>query len=559
MPAATLTFAVVFVLVAVSYVPFLTQGFSNDDFTILDKVRDRPLSHLVGYSELLAGWWRPLSRELHFAMLERCFRGSSAVAHTLNLVLWLGVVVLAFTLLRRLVGPALAIPALAGSVAAGSWGILVLWASGSQDLWMLVLGLAFLIAFDARRAWTSAAFLLGALLAKETAVLLLPLGLWLRLLREGGSRPSRREAWPLLLVLMAWFAAHPSLGGRLLFGMKSGIVPVPESQRSWSNVLWFAAPLNLEYRPGLADDLPWRAIEGIVWAAGIAGLSLWGLSASPPLTRERRRRILLLGLGWWMIAWAPMAATFLRWHSYYGWIGLPGLWLVLIALGFGRGPWLVLILAVAAYLRPFAAHAPVDDWGTEEYQRRAAENLDRLRSGLKAHLPILPLRSRIFLGALPDGVGFHTGVRQSTPLRVWYRDSTVSGCLFSEYVVRPTDQPGRDWFFVVTKDVRLLPVADGRVPVPDSLRQDPLWSAAEEHVAHAFSLSGEHAKARDGFARLAATFPEDPRHAFHLAEAWEALGDEHRGTVWRNRADSLVGSPPRLGNGYLEWSEQTRR
>lgn len=557
-PGPAVVLGVIALLVLASYLPHLGQGFSNDDFTILDKVRGRSLAWLVGWHDLLAGWWRPLSRELHFAILDRAFPGSSTACHAVNLGLWLGIVALTYVLLRRLAGPALAVPALAGALAASCWGLFVLWASASQDLWMLLFGLAFLVAFDAGRALAAAVCLLGALLAKETAVVLVPLALWLRLRREGGGWPGARQVLPSLVVLLAWIAVHPSLGGRLALGSGGGIVPVPARAFSWWDVLWLAAPFNLEYEPGLSAGLPLRAVEGGVWALGLAGLAYWALLAAPSLPGEARRRLLVLGLGWWMIAWSPMLAPFLRWHSYYGWIGLPGLWLALTALGAGRGPWVVVLLAVAAYLRPFEAHAPVDDWGTEQYQRSAAANLELLRDGLREHLPTLPPRSRVFLGALPNGVGFHTGLRQSTPLRVWYRDSTASGCLFSEYVRRPANDPGRDWFFVVTPDVRLLPVADGRMPVPDSLRREPLWPAAEEHLAHTFSLAGEHEKACDGFARLAATFPGDARHAFNFAEALEARGDRQLGTLWRNRADSLVGSPPRHGDAFLEWEARSR-
>jgi len=463
-----------------------------------------------------------------------------------------GVVALGYVLLRRLLGPSLAVPPLAGALAASSWGLFVLWACASQDLWMLLFSLAFLVAFDAGRLLWSALFLAGALLSKETAIVLVPLAIWLRRWREGGAWPGRAALATIGLVVAGWGVLHPSLGGRLLFGSHASIVPVPTRPFAWSDLTWFAAPFNLEFDPGLAAGLPGRAVLGAAWAIGLGALAAWGLRAAPAPAGAARRRLAVLGLGWWAIAWTPMLAPFLRWHSYYGWIGLPGLWLAITAGLAGRGPWLVLAIAVTAYLRPFAAHRLVDDWGTEEYQREAATNLVRLRDALRAHLPTLPPHARVFLGALPNGIGFHTGVRQSMPLRVWYRDSTVQGCLFSEYAPRPSGDRGPDFFFVATPDLRLLPVADGTGPAPDSLRAEPLWAAAEEHVAHAYTLAGEYAKARDGFARLAATFPSDPRQAFHLGEAWDDLGDHRLGAEWRNRADSLVGSPPRLGAAYLD-------
>jgi hypothetical protein len=547
------------VLVGLSYVPRLGQGFSNDDFTILDKVRGASLGSLVGAHNLLAGWWRPWSRELHFALLDRLAPGSSTAFHAANLVLWLGIVALAYVLLRRLAGPALAAPVLAGAVAASSWGLFVLWACASQDLWMLIFSLLFLLAFDAGRPWLASVALLGALLSKETAVVCVPLAAWLRFAGPGRTAPRLRDWAPVALASAAWLIVHPSLGGRWLHGGPTGIVPVPAQPHSWYELRWLLAPLNLEYPPHLASGMPARALEGLAWSLGLGGIAAWGLRAEPARAGEARRRLVVLGLGWWVIAWTPMLAPFLHWHSYYGWLGLPGLWLALAAALSGRSELLMVLVALAGYLRPFEANSLVNNWGTEQYQRVAAANLVRLRDGLRAQLPVLPPRSRVYLAKLPAGVGFHTGPRQSMPLRVWYRDSTVMGCVFSEYTPREAGDAGRDWFFVLTPDLRLLPVADGRQPVPDSLAREPLWALAEEQMARDFMLAGQNARALTALERLAATHPADPRFTFNLAEAYEEAGDHRRSEQWLDRADSLVGSPPRRGDGYREWENRGGR
>lgn len=551
-PPGGLAFAVVAALVLLSYAPRLGGGFSNDDFTFLDKVRGRPLASLLGGDDLLAGWWRPWSRELHFALLDRLAPGSSALFHAVNLLLWLGTLAFAFALLRALLGRERAVPVLAGSVAAAAWGIFVAWACCSQDLWMLLFVCAFLLALVRGRAFAAGAALFMALLSKETALVALPLGLWLVAWREGAAALSPRRAGPAFAAVVLWALVHPSLGGRWVFGSHAHVVPVPHAAPTAADLAWLLAPINLERAPQLADGLPWRALEGLAWALGLGGLAWVALGAAPAIAAGERRRLATLGLVWWAIAWSPMLAPFLRWHSYYGWLGLPGLWIALAALVPGRRAGLAALVAIVAYLRPFEAAAPSDDWGAESHQRTAARQMTELRAAILAQVPHPAPHTRIFLAGLPDGVGFHTGRRESVPLRVWTHEPTIEGCLFSEYEARPAGSPaGEDRFFVVTADLRLLPVAAVPPPVPDSLRRDPLWPQAEEQIAHAFTLAGEHRRALAGFARLVATYPTSARNAFHLAEAYEALGDRARGDQWRNRADSLVGSPPRLGAAYL--------
>ncbi len=126
------------------------------------------------------------------------------------------------------------------------------------------------------------------------------------------------------------------------------------------------------------------------------------------------------------------------------------------------------------------------------------------------------------------------------------------GTVFSDYVPRSPDAPqGPDYFFVAEENLFLLPVANGAAPAPDSLRRSERWRIAEEQVAGMFTDGGEWAKAILCFARLGQTWPDTARHAFNLGVAYARSGRTDEAGRWLNRADSLVGSPPRDGRGYL--------
>src|SRR3989442_1202359 len=82
------------------------------------------------------------------------------------------VVLLSFVLVGGLAGRAAAAVATAGVAALAAWGVLLIWAAGSQDLWMLVFGLATMLAFvRSRRGW-AVVFQGLALISKETSAVL---------------------------------------------------------------------------------------------------------------------------------------------------------------------------------------------------------------------------------------------------------------------------------------------------------------------------------------------------------------------------------------------------
>ena len=514
-------FVALALLVPVSYWGALGLGFSNDDYLVLDKVMRVPTGSLFGWSDLMVGWWRPWSREIHFAWLYRVFGVQAWAYHAANQILWLACLVLIFVLLRRLTEARVALLVCAGALAASTWGLFLVWSSCSQDLWMLLAGSAFLIAHEDGRRGRAALALAVALLSKETAVLFVPLAAWSRF-ASGGRAGLRPREWYLpLSVVLGWALLHPAVGGRWLLGSGGTVTATPRGAVG-TTLAAVLAPFNLEHALAPAGGMQAVWPDCLLWALVTGGVAIWALRAggSVLVSTVSRARWMRLGIGWWAIGWSPALLPALQWHSYYGWLGIVGFWLATVAWLLPRPRILVLLLATVAALRPIVAATLTDDWSTEAYQVRAARLTETLRRELLATHPVLPPHSRVFLADVPGGIAFRTGPRYSAAMHVWYGDTTIVGTTFTDYwprAARGWSSP--DYFYMVDHDLRLLPVASVPIPVPDSLRENELWRLAEEHVAGQFERAGEWGLARENYARLVDAYPDTVRFIQALAHA----------------------------------------
>ncbi len=541
------------VLTLVSYGADLPRSFSNDDYRFLDRSLWTPFARLFDPATSLVGWYRPWSRELHFWALTRWFGPEPVAFHAANLLLWFGVLALALELLRRLAGERPAALAPLGAFATSAWGLYPVWASCSQDLWYLLFGLAFLIAFHARRTAAAAAALLMAFMSKETALLLLPIAGWFELVRPRPERNTRAMWLALAGVTVLWMVLHPSVGGRWLYGSNVRFTAAGPERFGLGSLRTWLAVVNLDRALDLRVLTPLRALEIVAWAGGLGAVA-WAVTrwsgVKGPGSREHRA--LRTGLGWWAVARLPAAIPVLQWHSYYGWAGLCGAWLAIAAACAGRPRVLLVLLVAVAALRPVAARSFSDDWTREEYQRAGARRLTHLRAALAAREPSPARHTRLFFAGLPGGTGFRSDPRYSAALCVWYRDPGLVGGLFSDYLPRTAADPaGPDHFYVLKGDTLLLPLAGTPGCEEPGLRGEPLWRIAEEQVASLLADHGEWPRAAGGFARLQSAWPDTARHAFNLGVALARLGRGDEAARWLDRSDSLAGSPPSAGRGYL--------
>ena len=541
-------------LVLIGYWNVVRLGFSNDDFLILEEVALRPVNGMLAWSHLIAGWWRPWSREFHFWSVYRLFEFNAAAFHLANMVLWLAVLACLLVLVRRLTDARTAVLVVAGAFTASAWGIYITWASCAQDLWMLLFGTLFLMAQLAGRRVLAPIALAMAMLSKETALLMVPIGAWMQFTLRGRAGLRARDWLAPMLVVLVWAGVHPSLGGRWFSGSSARFLAQPSAPVSASVLRYLFAPLNLEHWPGPRDGWAKALAEGAIWAAAIGALG-WSMLRSVPAKGAafpHRRRWIQLGLGWWAIGWSPFVVSVFQWHSYYGWFGICGAWLAAVACLSTRPRILLALLMMVSALRPVALHTYADEWGTEIHQRLASGRTERIHDQLLAFHPTLPHHARIFIAGVPSGTGLLTSSRYSAAVHVWYRDTTVALAGLSKFWTRSAaEPPGPDYFYVLDRDIRLFPVATGPLTVPDSMRTSSEWQGTEEQVAALLAGSGDWRRARESFARLAHAYPDTARYAFDLGVAYDSLGAAARATIWLDRADSLVGAPPSRGRGFF--------
>ena len=546
--------AVLILLWVLGYADSLRLPFVRDDYFFLDKVRGAGFAELWAPRDLISGYYRPWGRELHFWALERAFGLQVVPWHLTSAALWLAVLALYFVFVRRLAGTVTAAIATAGATALGAWGVLLVWVSGAQDLWMLLFGLLCLLACSSRHPVWAATALAGALLSKELALVLPFIALSYQVLCERASWPQalRRTAafWPMLA---AWAIAHPALGGRFAYGSGIRFDPRGRPAAGLADLSRLLAMANLDRRLEPAAGWGPALLLGAVTAAALAGLVLWSAAAQPrgPATsatfvpRVETRRLLWFGGVWSLAGWSAAFMPSLGWHPYYGLLGALGAWLV-VAVALTRRPMVAATLVGAVgLLRPAHQSTRSEDWGTESYQRRVAAAVGYLHGELVARHPVLPAHSRIYLANLPGETGLVTGTGEAPAFRLWYRDTTLRGGFFREYTPRRAGSPGDDFFFAADSNLRLIEFHRGAHAVPADLARNPVWQLGENELATIFSERGEWDAALQGFLTLASVDPGAYDYAHNAAVCYARLGDTLSAVRWLRRSAALSDSARR--------------
>jgi len=532
---------------ALGYADALRLPFVGDDYFYLDEIRGASFLRLWTPGNLVSGYFRPWSREFHFWTLERVFGQESGLFHVANLALWLAIAALYFTLVRRLAGVRVAAIATAGLAALAAWGVLLVWASGSQDLWMLLFALVYLLACASRRGTWAPAPLALALLSKESAAMLPLVAVSLNILWERQAPVAAlRRTWPSFLVVAVWALIHPSLGGRLWQATGTHFTPGPHPPLSWADSARFLAIVNLDRAFDPQGGWGVALLLGALTALVLAGFAAWGAAASEPdapasgAARHRDPgRLVLFGAAWFVAGWLPMFMPSLGWHAYYGLLGALGAWLAL-AVGLASRPRLaVALVGAVALLRPASVRTYTDDWGTEAYQRNSATLAGTLRAEMMRLHPSIPRHSRIYLANLPGGIGLIAAPGDSPTLRSWYSDPTLEAGFFTDYRPRPADTGGRDYFFAADSGLRLIEFTRGAGPVPPSLARNPVWLLGENEIATIFSDHGEWAKALEGFLRLARIDSTTMDYAHNVGVCYARLGRTTEARSWLERAAVL--------------------
>jgi hypothetical protein len=523
----------------------LTLPLVGDDYVFVEKVAHATFAGLLAPARLLSDFYRPWSRELHFAWLHRCFGLDPLPYHLANVLLTLAALLLYATWIRRAAGVAAAATATAAVAVLEPWRLLDTWASGSQDLWMMVWALLALHAARSGRTLLAAGACALALLSKETAALLpVLLAADAVLLRRATARQALREVAPSLLVTLAWAALHPRLGGAHWYYHPALLVapdatPLGLPSRMLRSLL---AVIELDSRPApesgwpavaIAAALPTALVASFVWTA-------WPRTAGAP---RAGRRLVAFGGVWAACGWAPLLLPTIGWHDYYALFGALGAWLALGTL-LARRRLAALVLVPALTLLSFAvADTPSRDWGTVWFQARAARFTGRTRAQLLRLHPALPRGSRLFFTSVPAGIGLVPGGDDSPTLRTWYGDPTLRIAFLSHYAPRAAgDAAGVDRFFRYEETAGWVEIAEGPEDVAAARARNPDWRADHDVLAATLARAGEWGRAASEYAKLAGVEPARAEFAYDLALCLCSLGREAEARQWFERAVSLPGA-----------------
>jgi hypothetical protein len=325
-----------------------------DDFAFLERAQRFHLTHLLPDPGTV--FYRPISRELYFTVLERIGGWRLPVGHIVNALLLALATWLVALLARRLAGQRESVLVGCAFAALGATPILVGWVSGVQDLLAAVFVLAALHARFSGRNALAVASMAAAVLSKETAIALLPL---IAALPWVVGPKSSRRLWsvgPYVALLAAWASIHPGIRIILEHQLTSGSARYVEVGAPGRPAFLLRSALTLFNIPVTGTSTPWpTGRTGCAVAAGLV-LSialLWSGgsrrrsagSEGAPTTRE----VVIMALALTALPTLFTALLVGRWVPYYSVIPALGS-SILIGIGMSRLPNFAALAAMLAFL-----------------------------------------------------------------------------------------------------------------------------------------------------------------------------------------------------------------
>jgi hypothetical protein len=509
---------------ATQYPHALKLPFVNDDYFVLDRTRAASFASLWKRQDLLFGWYRPWSRELHYWALQRIFGTAELGYHLVSFTLWLGTMGLYFAWVRRIAGVAAASIATAGLASLALWGTPLLWVAGAQDLWTLLFAVGYLhLVALGRWSWAAAALAL-ALLSKESAVVLPGLATaYVVLIDQRKIRDAALRTLPSWLLAAGWAAAHPVLGARFFGPLRTSMETAHRLSPTLTSTKTLLAQVNLDRWPSPGTHVAQALTQGVV-GAGILGLLVWfgAASASSTRTPVNTGRVVLLGSIWAMAGWSILFMPSIGWHAYYGVLGSLGAWMVLGTLLARHRRVAVAGVAALAILRAGDAFTLSWDWGSEWYQRRAGNILGAIRRELVRQHPVFPAHARVFFVHLPNNIGLLAGDGPS--LRIWYKDSTLRAGFYSDYRPRPEAETQKDYFFRFDIAAGMIEVHRGPEDVGRARLLNTNWEHDHEVLAALFLRADDLRGASEEYAKLA-TLPWRTDCLVYSGACHQLIGD----------------------------------
>ncbi len=459
----------------------IRSPFLNDDFMFLEQAQRTPFLASLAAPGALGNYYRPLSRQVYFAVVGPLAHGHPLGFHVVNALLFL----VAVMLVADLLGALLPVAGVLAGTAYFAWlplqHVNLMWVSCSQDL-MALAGVLGAFAFHRRGRTLPALLCFAAACASKETALALPLGLaaWQRFVPQPGAprdaRSIARGVAPYAVLACAWAGVAIAMRAR-----SAAPAPLDLSLTAFAAgiVHMFQSLLGLEHPQGIAASLATHApavlplviLAGVAWwlparvppargsglctdAAGAPGTAVAARSAggsvpAAPVTAVATRLVapprtaLLAFAACWAVAFAlPAGPVSYGWSSYYYTLAAVG-----GALAFGvmlaradRWAWLMLAAglgwwhagstaspAFATVERPWVWTSHL----TPFYFQRAAALTDSLSRQLRRVVPHPAPHTRMFFATLPSWAGFQMG--NGAQVRAIYRDSTLESYFYSRF------------------------------------------------------------------------------------------------------------------------------
>jgi len=413
-------------------IPGFAFTYFFDDYDFLGRAQAMRWADLLPDPQSL--FYRPISRELYFGLINLLGPAGLLAGHVLNALLFGLAVILLCRFTSELAGPRAGFFAGLAFAVFGQMPLLAGWVSGGQDLLAICFILAALsLRLRGRRLIALVAILL-AILSKETAIAFVPILLGIDFILGRSKTVPVREIAAYGASLAAWAGIHPGIRSLLAPAAgpsSSAYVGLVQAHLLGPLESTAATILNLPLTGGAT---PWPTGLNLVLFGGVL-ISVWGAwwisKARFPKPRNPLPPVACVAALGLCVMVLPALLTSLvvrDWLPYYACIPAMGASL-LAGLALGRWPITGAAAAVVIYLwlgiwcRGMMIDPTVT---TERTLAGSSDALRRVEAGFKRLWPTFPRHANVYVSTQVAGTqNVYVHLNRYQPLRVWYRDPTI--------------------------------------------------------------------------------------------------------------------------------------
>ena len=412
-----------------------------DDYDFLYWLRFRPFALFDSMGAPY--YWRPVSRQLYFALVAPILYSAPWLVSVLHGALLAATSFLLYRIARRAWSPGVSVAIAVFPLISEPARALLVWPTGAQYVLAMLGAAAAIHEALAHRPWTAALAALFAILshgASAPVLAALPTIAWVRT-----RQPRTMLLWLGLSAAVAavWAGGH-WLGrdhGTQFFAGGTLDATFP-SRMLRAAAIVTTALFNLEDARPVMATIAW-AVYAILFAIA---LILFAADRGARARLRLRAPALLGAAAWFVLAIAPLALLFPDWSSWRTGLAALGLGVFIVGLLGTARPWLAAAFAVILTASLIAApparteiskHQPATTSRMGFIQLvRLEHTVDGARRLLQKNYP--ELRQGADVGYWSRIGMTEVGFEREKAIRVWYGDSTITwGWLWSGGLKEP--------------------------------------------------------------------------------------------------------------------------